>query len=61
MVQAGIIIEHVSIGLIQMVVYIIKSNEIWLFTLSDNYKSIPRFCVEGLPKILDFDYFVLIW
>ncbi len=23
--------------------------------------AFPRFCVEGLPKILDFDYFVLIW
>ncbi len=23
--------------------------------------AIPRFCVEGLPKILDFGYFVLIW
>ena len=25
------------------------------------YSQIPRFCVEGLPKILDFGYFVLIW
>ncbi len=23
--------------------------------------AIPRFCVEGLPKILDFVYFALIW
>ena len=23
--------------------------------------AIPRFCVAGLPKILDFGYFVLIW
>ncbi len=23
--------------------------------------AIPRFCLEGLLKILDFDYFVLIW
>ncbi len=25
------------------------------------YSAIPRFCVEGLPKILDFGYFALIW
>ncbi len=24
-----------------------------------NLSTIPRFCVEGLPKILDFVYFVL--
>ncbi len=23
--------------------------------------AIPRFCVEGLPKILDFGYFVFTW
>ncbi len=33
-----------------------------LFVLSGlNYSAIPKFCVEGLPKILDFGYFVLIW
>ncbi len=30
--------------------------------LSGALKStIPTFCVDGQPKILDFDYFVLIW
>ena len=25
------------------------------------YSAIARFCVEGLPEVLDFDYFVLNW
>ncbi len=28
---------------------------------SKGLSTIPRFCVEGLPKFLDFGYFVLIW
>ena len=29
--------------------------------LLDTFSAIPRFCVEGLPKNLEFGYFVLIW
>ncbi len=37
-----------------------KKKKTCLF-LFKYWSVITRFCVEGLPKILDFGYFVLIW
>ncbi len=48
-----------------MIVYLDPEAEVTRLEQSDKIESaIPRFCVdrrEGLPKMLDFGYLVLIW
>ncbi len=29
--------------------------------LTETLSAVPRFCVEGVPKSLDFGYFALVW
>ncbi len=38
----------------------LKWDNSWFSQIS-SFHDIPRFCGEGLPKMLDFNYFVLIW